>query len=323
MLLAAAALVMTPLWARPAPQSLGRGPGRGPLRAGDARATAPASSGSSRWPLLAAYRGLPSWRWIGVAVAVGIVLMAPWSAYQKYGDPPGNRLTKWTLAGVAEIDDRGAVETILDAYGEAGLGGTLHNKAENFVDHDSGGTMAPNRSGRVVSDGTLTEIARTIRAIDFFYLLPSLGLLLLAPLLMAGGGGAGGGATRPSGPSRSPASRSSRSAPFVWGADRASATAPPDRAPLRQLPAAAAGVRRRRRRPARRLPALRPLLRRLRSPLLSLASMRRRWTRRRAAPTAAGDRRSRAAGARPASSPGAPATTGRGSCGRLAPGPTR
>ena len=46
--------------------------------------------------------------------------MAPWSAYQKYGDPPGNRLTKWTLAGVVEVDDRGTAEAIFDSYGEAG-----------------------------------------------------------------------------------------------------------------------------------------------------------------------------------------------------------
>ena len=37
--------------------------------------------------------------------------MAPWSAYQKYGDPPGNRLVKWLLGGVVDIDDRGIGET--------------------------------------------------------------------------------------------------------------------------------------------------------------------------------------------------------------------
>ena len=185
MLLAAAALVMTPLWAQ-----LRRSLWAAALVA-TLCALAMLGHGSSVFgiiplALLAAYRGLPSWRWIGVAVAVGIVLMGSWSAYQKYADPPGDRLTKWTLAGVADIDDRGALETILDAYGEAGFGGTLHNKAENFATI-SGGTMAPNQIRAALDDGSLSVIARTARAVNFFYLLPSLGLLLLAPLLMAVG----------------------------------------------------------------------------------------------------------------------------------------
>ena len=81
----------------------------GAAGAGDARATAPASSGSSRWSCVAAYP-----RPAELALARGrrrssaLVLMAPWSAYQKYADPPGNRLIKWHLAGVTEIDDRGS-----------------------------------------------------------------------------------------------------------------------------------------------------------------------------------------------------------------------
>jgi hypothetical protein len=185
MLLAAAALVMTPLWPRL----------RHNLWAAALVATlcalAMLGHGSSVFgiiplALVAIYRGLPSWRWLGVAAAVGIVLMGSWSAYQKYADPPGDRLTKWTLAGVAEIDDRGPTEAILDAYGEAGLGGALHNKAENFATI-SGGTMAPNAIRAALDSGDLGQIARNFRLVNFFYLLPSLGLLLLAPLLMAVG----------------------------------------------------------------------------------------------------------------------------------------
>lgn len=183
MLLAAAALVMTPLW-----QQLRRN-----LWAAALVATlcglAMLGHGSSIFGIVplaavAAYRGLPSWRWLGVAAAVGIVLMGSWSAYQKYADPPGDRLTKWTLAGVAEIDDRGAVEAILDAYGEAGIGGTLHNKAENFATM-SGGTMTTIAIENAISSGDLGEITRTFRLVSFFYLLPAMGLLLLAPFAMA------------------------------------------------------------------------------------------------------------------------------------------
>ncbi len=109
MLLAVAALVLTPLW-----PTLRRSLWGAALVAALC-AVAMLGHGSSVFgviPLLAiaAWRGLPGWRWLGVALLVGIVMMGSWSAYQKYGDPPGNRLTKWSLAGVAGIDGRSTTE---------------------------------------------------------------------------------------------------------------------------------------------------------------------------------------------------------------------
>lgn len=112
--------------------------------------------------------------------------MVPWSAYQRYGDPPGNRLTKWMLAGVTEIDGRSTSEATVDAYREAGLGGALHNKAENFVFMAGGGQMvtfgkiAVEAAGR----GEFGIALRELRQILFFFLLPSMGLLLAAPFAM-------------------------------------------------------------------------------------------------------------------------------------------
>ena len=185
LLLAAAALVVTPLWL-----DLRRNLWAAALVAALC-ALALLGHGASIFGIIplvavAAYRGLPSWRWLGVGLAVGIVLMAPWSAYQKWGDPPGNRLVKWTLAGVAEVDDRGVVETILDSYGEAGVHGTFENKKQNFITMTNFAAVEESLDA-VVSHGTLTEIVRTIRGIDFFYLFPSLGLLLLTPFVMVAG----------------------------------------------------------------------------------------------------------------------------------------
>lgn len=183
MLLAAAALVMTPLWDRL----------RHNLWAAALVAVlcglAMLGHGSSVFGIIplavvAVYRGLPSWRWVGVGLAVGLVLMGSWSAYQKYGDPPGNRLTKWTLAGVDEIDDRGVTEALLDSYGEAGVDGTLHNKAQNFVTM-SGGAPVVNALHDAIASGDPSTIARAFRSVNFFNLLPSMGLLLLAPFVMA------------------------------------------------------------------------------------------------------------------------------------------
>jgi hypothetical protein len=188
MLLAAAALVLTPLW-----EEL-----RLDLRAaalvGLLFGLAMMGHGSSVFgviplALVAAWRGLPSWRWIAVAVAAGLVLQLSWSAYQKYGEPPGNRLTKWTLAGVPEVDDRGVGEAIIDSYREAGLGGTLHNKAENLVTM-VGGKPAWEATDRAIDDvgeGDWAEAIRELRVILFFDFFPSLGLLLMAPPLMLAG----------------------------------------------------------------------------------------------------------------------------------------
>lgn len=40
-----------------------------------------------------------SWRCLATAVAVGVALYAPWIAYQRLYDPPGDRLLRWHLAG--------------------------------------------------------------------------------------------------------------------------------------------------------------------------------------------------------------------------------
>jgi len=186
LLLAAAALVVTPLWSE-----LKRSLWAAALVAA-LLGLAMMGHGSSVFgivplALIAAYRGLPSWRWVGVGLLVGVAIMAPWSAYQKYGDPPGNRLTKWMLAGVPEIDERGTSEAIFDSYREAGIGGTVHNKAENFVTMAGGGPAveAVESAVEAADEGDSAQALRWIRIVLFFCLLPSLGLLLVAPVAMA------------------------------------------------------------------------------------------------------------------------------------------
>lgn len=186
MLLGAAALVLTPLWAEV------RRSGWGAALFAAMLGLAMLGHGASAFgvlPLLvvAAFRGLPGWRWIGVALFAGVLLMAPWWAYQHWGDPPGNRLTKWYLGGAVEVDDRGVVETIVDGYREAGFGGALHNKGQNFVAIFGGGMMAKNveESVDAAERGDWENVDRPIRSTFFFNLIPSLGLLLLGPIAMA------------------------------------------------------------------------------------------------------------------------------------------
>ncbi|HEY7255343.1 MAG TPA: hypothetical protein VH476_01555 [Solirubrobacterales bacterium] len=136
--------------------------------------------------IVAAYRGLPSWRWIGAAALVGIVMMGSWSAYQRYDDPPGNRLIKWHLAGVEAIDSRGSLETIVDSYREAGLGGAIEDKWNNVKDITG---IERDSEIKTIYDnlkhGDVEEAINWIRGYRFFELLPMLGLLLIGPLAMA------------------------------------------------------------------------------------------------------------------------------------------
>jgi hypothetical protein len=138
---------------------------------------------------LALVRGLPSWRWVGAGVLAALLLLAPWSAYQRYFDPPGNRLAKWMLAGDVPIDSRGTGEAIRDSYSQAGWGGVIHNKKENFVQLTEGPDAVSETAdgiGDLVS-GDAEDGVRTIRFVRFRWILPALGLLIAAPFAMAVG----------------------------------------------------------------------------------------------------------------------------------------
>lgn len=153
--------------------------------------------------LIAIHRGLPSWRWLLAGAAAALVLILPWIAYQHYGDPPGNRVTKWALAGVTKIDDRGVGAEIVHAYGEAGLGEALHNKLENFLTMAGGGPDTRVTTTQwipfgsaftdvadaadAVGEGRLYVAVSEIRESRFSHLLWSFGFLILGlPLILFG-----------------------------------------------------------------------------------------------------------------------------------------
>jgi hypothetical protein len=151
--------------------------------------------------VVALWSGLPNWRWLAGGAAAVVLLVVPWTAYQHYGDPPGNRLAKWALAGSAAIDNRGVLETIGDEYAKEGVGGSLNNKWENFLTM-AGGNPAIGKptDGQVPFGDVITEIRDTvsdagngewavvaskIREIRHWHLLWTLGILLLGlPIIL-------------------------------------------------------------------------------------------------------------------------------------------
>ncbi len=79
-------------------------------------------------------RRVPSMRFIGAVAVAAIVLMIPWSLYQKYYDPPGDRLLKMHLAGTRDPHPEIKFSTLLvKKYKQAGWHGTLENKKYGFA----------------------------------------------------------------------------------------------------------------------------------------------------------------------------------------------
>lgn len=186
MLLAVAALVLTPLWDEVRKRTWGA------VLVAALTGIAMMGHGGSVFAVIplvvvAALRGLPSWRWLGVGVLVGLCFMAPWTAYQKYVDPPGNHLLKYMLAGEPQLSEKGTGEAIIDAYKEAGIGGALHNKGQNYVTMFGGGPAFEllRSAWNEARAGHWGNALYAIRVIYFFDLLPSLGLLLIVPIVMA------------------------------------------------------------------------------------------------------------------------------------------
>lgn len=186
MLLGAAALILTPAWLEIRRSRIGA-----PLVAA-LLALAMLSHGSSIFgiiplAIIGLWRGVPSVRWLVTAAVTAAILYVPWDAYQKYGDPPGNRLTKWMLSGMIGPDSASLSHDLRVAYSRAGVGGALHDKVENFVTMIGGGPMLHglNDAAAAVEAGHLTTAINDLRAIQYFNLLPTLGLLLIGLVVMA------------------------------------------------------------------------------------------------------------------------------------------
>ena len=107
------------------------------------------------------------------------VLYAPWLAYQRFVDPPGNFLLKWWLAGVIQVDGRGTLQTVVDQYRSLFLTQFLANKADNAM------TLLVNMG--ILHRPYLEWTGRffgSARVAELFFLVPAAGPLLLGVLAL-------------------------------------------------------------------------------------------------------------------------------------------
>lgn len=114
----------------------------------------------------------PHWRHVPALLVTFALLALPWILYQRFVDPPGNRLLKWHLAGVIDIDARGTWETLRDAYRPLSLERWWSTRRANFF-------MTIGGSFREIFDLSASTAAHR-RGEEFFFLFRALGVLVFA-----------------------------------------------------------------------------------------------------------------------------------------------
>jgi hypothetical protein len=139
-------------------------------------------------------RVLP-WRFVVPAVLAAAVVVAPWTAYQKFVNPPGDKLLKLQVAGIPNIEtERSLLREISDHYGQVGLQGAVENKLNNFAEPFRGADSIVRDVWRIVrSDvsggdtdrGVRDRALHDLRFNQTFRLFPAMGLMAIGPILLA------------------------------------------------------------------------------------------------------------------------------------------
>jgi hypothetical protein len=113
--------------------------------------------------------------------AAALALYLPWALYQRFVDPPGDRLLKWQLAGVIPIDPRGALETIEQQYRLLSIDQLIANKWDNVVALVGSPALWHTQKSAPAWLGGFLGLARMAQLYD---LLPAAGFLLLGALAL-------------------------------------------------------------------------------------------------------------------------------------------
>jgi hypothetical protein len=111
---------------------------------------------------------------LATSLLVVLILLAPWSLYQRYDDPPGTALLKQHLAGVETADARSVTGTIRDAYAVLPLADVATRRISNVT--------AQVRWDPKAEDETLADY---LRRQQFFHHSATLDVLCLGLLLVA------------------------------------------------------------------------------------------------------------------------------------------
>jgi len=140
-------------------------------------------------------RRIPCRRFLIVAFLAALATYAPWMAYQRFVDPPGNRLLKWHIAGVVNVDSRSLSQALRDSYGTLTATSIVEHKIANIKSVFGGFSLyfgslwctlfayvAGDRSSDVVA---ATDAAAQVRTQMFFNFFPNLGMLTAGLIALA------------------------------------------------------------------------------------------------------------------------------------------
>ena len=109
-----------------------------------------------------------------------LAIYVPWMLYQRFIDPPGNRLLKWHLAGVVPIDDRSFLQALRDSYGALSWQDYVQGRAANL--QPLIGSWPKELLDPLIGPFTGRWSPTAIRGADFFTLLPSLHVFSIATI---------------------------------------------------------------------------------------------------------------------------------------------
>jgi hypothetical protein len=113
-----------------------------------------------------------------------IALYLPWILYQKLYDPPGDRLLKWHLAGVVQVDSRPFTQILIGAYKNLSWSQIFAVRRANMIaifGHISQWWVA---CGRLFTNLSEPSTVQQIRLLQFFFFVPSLGIFMLGSLFL-------------------------------------------------------------------------------------------------------------------------------------------
>lgn len=117
---------------------------------------------------------LASLRYSVAAILSACILFIPWTAYQKFYDPPGDRLVKWHLAGVEDAkDDRTAWNAIKDVYSDLTIAQWLNNAGDKIRFTAAAPAQAFD----------YTSPAEDVRGKMFFHPIPAMGFVGILSVL--------------------------------------------------------------------------------------------------------------------------------------------
>jgi hypothetical protein len=127
-----------------------------------------------------------------IIMGVGVFcLYLPWILYQKLFDPPGDRLLKWHLAGVIVVNSQSFIQAFTAAYKELTFHQFLNNKLANLetiADHQAEywhsilQLMRELTRGGSRNTALIAQTTADLRALWFFFFVPSLGFLVVGPI---------------------------------------------------------------------------------------------------------------------------------------------